>query len=166
MTFTEIINLLDEAHATFFLLLCHHNADPDAIGSAYAFQSLLAKCKPNLTAEIGTGQGISRLSKHILKQIPITVNTQPNVEKANVIVLLDTNTTQQLGQLAERVTKTAAPKIVVDHTESHTLTNKTAGGGGGRPAHHPTQLPPRLSPGGAFAGPRRKKKSGKGVVLV
>jgi nanoRNase/pAp phosphatase (c-di-AMP/oligoRNAs hydrolase) len=126
MTFTEIIKLLDEAHANFVLLLCHHNADPDAICSAYAFQSLLAKCKPNMTAEIGTGQGISRLSKHILKQIPITVNTQPNVEKANVIVLLDTNTTQQLGQLAERVTKTAAPIIVVDHHAAHPQTMQIA----------------------------------------
>ena len=126
MTFTEIINLLDEAHANFVLLLCHHNADPDAIGSAYAFQSLLAKCKPNMTAEIGTGQGISRLSKHILKQIPVTVNTQPNVEKADVIVLLDTNTTQQLGQLAERVTKTAAPIIVIDHHAAHPQTMQIA----------------------------------------
>jgi len=126
MTFTEIINLLDEAHANFVLLLCHHNADPDAIGSAYAFQNLLAKCKPNMTAEIGTGQGISRLSKHILKQIPVTVNTQPNVEKADVIVLLDTNTTQQLGQLAERVTKTAAPIIVIDHHAAHPQTMQIA----------------------------------------
>src|SRR3989304_5790140 len=126
MTFTEIIKLLDEAHANFVLLLCHHNADPDAICSAYAFQSLLAKCKPNLTAEIGTGQGISRLSKHILKQIPVTVNTQPNVEKADVIVLLDTNTTQQLGQLAERVTKTAAPIIVIDHHAAHPQTMQIA----------------------------------------
>jgi phosphoesterase RecJ-like protein len=126
MTFTEIIRILDEAHAKFVLLLCHHNSDPDAIGSAYAFQSLLAKCKPTMTSEIGTGQGISRLSKHILKQVPIAVNTQPNVEKADVIVLLDTNTTQQLGQLAERVTKTAAPIIVVDHHAAHPQTMQIA----------------------------------------
>jgi phosphoesterase RecJ-like protein len=126
MTFTEITNILDEARASFVLLLCHHNADPDAICSAYAFQSLLAKCRPNMTAEIGTGQGISRLSKHILKHIPITVNRQPNVEKADAIVLLDTNTTQQLGHLAERVTKTKAPIIVIDHHAAHPQTEQIA----------------------------------------
>jgi phosphoesterase RecJ-like protein len=126
MAFTEITKILDEAYANFILLLCHHNSDPDAICSAYAFQSLLAKCKPNMTAEIGTGQGISRLSKNILKQIPVTVNTQPNVEKADAIVLLDTNTTQQLGQLAERVTKTAAPIIVIDHHAAHPQTMQIA----------------------------------------
>ena len=57
MTFTDILNILDEAHASFVPLLCHHNADPDAICSAYAFQSLLSKFKPNMTVEIGAGQG-------------------------------------------------------------------------------------------------------------
>ncbi len=126
MTFTDIIQILDEAHASFILLLCHHNADPDAICSAYAFQGLLAKVRPNVTAEIGAGQGISRLSKHILKHIYITVNLQPNVEKADAIVLLDTNTTQQLGQLSERVTKTKAPIIVIDHHAAHPETERIA----------------------------------------
>ena len=126
MTFTDILKILDEAHASFVLLLCHHNADPDAICSAYAFQGLLAKCRPNMTAEIGTGQGISRLSKHILKHLPITVNLQPNVEKADAIVLLDTNTTQQLGQLSERVAKTKAPIIVIDHHAAHPATERIA----------------------------------------
>jgi phosphoesterase RecJ-like protein len=126
MTFTDILNILDEAHANFILLLCHHNADPDAICSAYAFQGLLAKIRPNVTAEIGAGQGISRLSKHILKRLPIAMNLQPTVEKADTIVLLDTNTTQQLGQLSERVTKTKAPIIVIDHHAAHPETERIA----------------------------------------
>jgi phosphoesterase RecJ-like protein len=126
MTFTEVASVLDEAKARFVLLLCHHNADPDAVCSAYAFQSLLSKCKPDIVAEIGTGQGISRLSKHILKHIPVTVNSQPDVEKADAIVLLDTNTTQQLGHLAERVASTQAPIIVIDHHAAHPQTEQIA----------------------------------------
>jgi nanoRNase/pAp phosphatase (c-di-AMP/oligoRNAs hydrolase) len=126
MTFADIIKILDETHASFVLLLCHHNSDPDAICSAYAFQGLLKKVKPNVTVEIGAGQGISRLSRHVMKHIPITVNTQPSVEKADVIVLLDTNTIQQLGELAGRVTKTAAPIIVIDHHAAHPETEHIA----------------------------------------
>jgi phosphoesterase RecJ-like protein len=126
MAFTEVASVLDEAKARFVLLLCHHNADPDAVCSAYAFQSLLSKCKPDIVAEIGTGQGISRLSKHILKHIPVTVNSQPDVEKADAIVLLDTNTTQQLGHLAERVASTQAPIIVIDHHAAHPQTEQIA----------------------------------------
>jgi phosphoesterase RecJ-like protein len=126
MAFTEVASVLDEAKARFVLLLCHHNADPDAVCSAYAFQSLLSKCKPDIVAEIGTGQGISRLSKHILKHIPVTVNSQPDVEKADAIVLLDTNTLQQLGHLAERVASTQAPIIVIDHHAAHPQTEQIA----------------------------------------
>jgi len=79
-----------------------------------------------VTVEIGAGQGISKLSKHILKRIPISVNLQPDVEKAGAIVLLDTNTIQQLGQLAERVAKTAAPIIVIDHHAAHPQTEQIA----------------------------------------
>ena len=126
MTFTDITMILDETHANYVLLLCHHNADPDAVCSAYAFQSLLAKHMPDLTVEIGVGQGISRLAKHILKHIPIAVNMEPDVEKASAIVLLDTNTTQQLGRLAERVEKTEVPIIVIDHHAAHPQTEKMA----------------------------------------
>jgi len=126
MTFTEIIKIIDETRANSVLLLCHHNADPDALCSAYGFQGLLKKLRPNVTVEIGTGQGISRLSKHLLNYLPISVNMNPNVEKAQVIVLLDTNTIQQLGRLAEKVAKTAAPIIVIDHHAAHPETEHIA----------------------------------------
>ncbi|MGC9345409.1 MAG: DHH family phosphoesterase [Candidatus Bathyarchaeales archaeon] len=126
MSFTEIIKILDEADAKFVVLLCHHNADPDAICSAYAFASLLKHFKPNLEVEIGAAQGISRLSKHLLKHLPIEVKTQPNVEHADVIVLLDTNTVQQLNNLAEKVKTSKAPIIVIDHHAAHPETEKLA----------------------------------------
>jgi phosphoesterase RecJ-like protein len=126
MTVNEVIKILDETNASKVLLLCHHNSDPDAVCSAYAFQSLLKKLKPTLSVDIGTGNGVSRLSKHVLKFIPITVNEKPNVEEADAIVLLDTNTIQQLGNLAERIAKTTAPLIVVDHHAAHPETEHTA----------------------------------------
>ncbi len=126
MTINEVIKILDETNASKVLLLCHHNSDPDAVCSAYAFQSLLKKVKPNLSVDIGTGNGVSRLSKHVLKFVPIVVNEKPNVEEADVIMLLDTNTIQQLGNLAERITKTTTPLIVVDHHAAHPETEHLA----------------------------------------
>lgn len=119
MTFQNIIQILDDIQASFVVLLCHHNSDPDAVCSAYAFQNLLKIVKPNLTVEIGTGQGISRLTKHLFSYIPITVNLQPDVEKAQAIILLDTNTIQQLNGLAEKLRRITAPIIVVDHHSAH-----------------------------------------------
>ncbi|MEM2419422.1 MAG: DHH family phosphoesterase [Candidatus Bathyarchaeia archaeon] len=126
MWFAEITKILNEQGAKHVVLLCHHNADPDAICSAYALSSLIKWCKPETTVEICAAQGISRLSKHILKMLPITVETEPNIERADVIVLVDTNTIQQLDNLAEKVKTSKAPIIVVDHHAAHPETDKVA----------------------------------------
>jgi phosphoesterase RecJ-like protein len=126
MSFTQITNLLDTVDAKSVLLLCHHNADPDAICSAYALASLLKQTRPEMEVEIGAAHGISRLSKHLLQYIPVEVKTQSNVEKANVIVLLDTNTIQQLDDLAERVKNSKVPVIVIDHHAAHPETEQFA----------------------------------------
>ena len=126
MPFTEITKILNELDARLVVLLCHHNADPDAICSAYAFKSLLKQLIPNLKVEIGAAQGISRLSKHLLKHLPIETKTQPNVENADAIVLLDTNTIQQLNRLSEKVKTSKAPIIVIDHHAPHPETEQIA----------------------------------------
>ena len=126
MSFAEIAQIVDGVNAKRIVLLCHHNADPDAICSAYAMASLIKKCKPQVSVEIGAAQGISRLSKHILKYLPINVEAQPNVEEADVIMLLDTNTIQQLNNLADKVKASKAPIIVIDHHVAHPETEKMA----------------------------------------
>jgi phosphoesterase RecJ-like protein len=119
MTLQDIIKLIDETNAKNILLLCHHNADPDALGSAFAFQNLLLKVRPQLKIEIGTSQSISRLSKQLLDYIPMNVSTQPKVEQANILILLDTNTVKQLDNLAEKVAESQAPLVVIDHHSPH-----------------------------------------------
>lgn len=126
MSFADITKTIDELNAQHIILLCHHNADPDAVCSAYALSNLIKKHKPQTKVEIGAAQGISRLTKHLLKSLPITVQTSPNIEKADLIILLDTNTIQQLDNLAEKVKTSKAPIIVVDHHAAHPETEKTA----------------------------------------
>ena len=126
MSFAEITKILDTLSAKRVVLLCHHNADPDAICSAYAFQSLLKQARPNLDVEIAASHGISRLSKHLLQYIPIEVNEQGNTENADALVLLDTNTIQQLNNLAEKVRTAKAPIIVIDHHAAHPETLQLA----------------------------------------
>jgi len=126
VSFTEITNLLDTVDAKFVVLLCHHNADPDAICSAYALASLLKQSRPKMDFEIGAAHGISRLSRHLLQYLPIEVKTQPSVEKADAIMLLDTNTVQQLDNLAEKVRNSKSPIIVIDHHACHPETKQIA----------------------------------------
>jgi nanoRNase/pAp phosphatase (c-di-AMP/oligoRNAs hydrolase) len=70
---------------------------------------------PNFIIEVGCPQGINKPSKMLLEYLPITVNLKPNVESADVIVLVDMNTIEQLDQVAEIIKKSSAPKIIIDH---------------------------------------------------
>jgi len=126
VSYTDITNLLQKLNTKHLSLLCHHNADPDAICSAYAFAQLVKKTLPQIETEIGAAQGISRLSKHLLQYLPIQINTQPDIAKADAITLLDTNTIQQLDNLAEAVRNSKTPIIVIDHHASHPETEQLA----------------------------------------
>jgi phosphoesterase RecJ-like protein len=121
----EIVALIDELDAKLAVLLCHHNADPDAIGSAFAFKGLLKRLRPNLETEIAAPSGPSRLSKAIMEVIPIELTEQPRIETADLIVLLDTNTIQQLDEWSERI-KPDQPLLVIDHHASHPETERRA----------------------------------------
>src|SRR5208283_5318331 len=113
--FQKLIKILEDNKAVFVLLLCHRSADADAICSAFALQGLLKRFMPNVIIEVGCPQGINKPSKLLLEYLPITVNLNPNIESADVIVLLDMNTIEQLDQVAETIKKSAAPKVIIDH---------------------------------------------------
>ena len=113
--FQKLIQVLDQSDAAFVLLLCHRSADADAICSAYALQCLLKRFKPDVVVEIGCPQGVNKPSKVLLEYMPITVNLKPNIESADVIVLLDLNTIDQLDEVAATIKNSKAPKIIIDH---------------------------------------------------
>jgi len=126
MQIHEIISLIDKLNAKLVVLLCHHNADPDAVGAAFAFSRLLERLRPELGIEIAAAQGPSKLSKFMLKALPVKLTEQPRIEEANLIVLLDTNTIQQLGEWSDRVKASNSPLIVIDHHASHPETERIA----------------------------------------
>ena len=113
--FHKLIKILRESNSGFVLLLCHRSADADAICSAYALQGLLKRFMPNIVSEIGCPQGINKPSKLLLEHMPIVVNTKPSIESADVIAFLDTNTIDQLDQVANSIRNSTAPKIIIDH---------------------------------------------------
>ena len=84
--FQKIIKILTEQKAAFVLLLCHRSADADAICSAYALQGLLKRFMPDVVFEVGCPQGVNKPSKLLLERMPITVNLNPNIESADVLV--------------------------------------------------------------------------------
>ena len=125
MQIQEIIALLDKLDAKLAVLLCHHNADPDAIGAAFAFKGLLKRLRPDLETEIAAASGPSRLSKAMINSLSIEIAEHPRIEEADALILLDTNTIQQLDEWSGRI-KPDQPIIVVDHHASHPETERIA----------------------------------------
>jgi len=125
--FHKIKNFLDEIDAKFTLILCHHNADPDAICSSYALSKLLKHFKPEIEVEIASPESISKLSKNLTERFHIEiVNDKPSFDRADTIFMVDTNTVQQLGEWSEYVLKAPSPVIVIDHHAPHPETEKIA----------------------------------------
>jgi len=126
MPIQEIMALIDELDAQLVVLLCHHNADPDAICAAYALSQLLRRLRPKLSIEIAAAGGPSKLSKFLFNELPVELTTQPPIEEAALLILLDTNTIQQLDEWGERVKASNSPVIVIDHHAGHPETERLA----------------------------------------
>jgi len=123
----EIESLLDKVGAESALVLCHQNADPDALCSAFAFSRLLERFKPGIKIDVVSPEGISRLSKALSGFLPIKIRSDDaDFEGADVIFMLDTNTIQQLGEWGKRVKQSSSPLVVIDHHASHPETEKIA----------------------------------------
>jgi len=126
LSFQAVKSLIHEIAPKRILLLCHQNADPDALCSAFVFSKLLKNINPCLRIEIASPEGISKLSKAVSDFLPIHVTTDHPDFSADVIIMLDTNTVKQLGPWEKDVRKSASPLIVIDHHASHPETERLA----------------------------------------
>lgn len=87
------------------LVLVHHNADPDSIGSAAALKIVF----PNV--DIGITGDVSRTAERLLEALRVSVVSEPELRNYNQVVLVDTASSAQLGPYAERIEN----PIVIDH---------------------------------------------------
>lgn len=86
------------------LILMHGNADPDALGCAYAIFTSF----PDVT--VVTPGGMDRISKLIAEKLQFEVTESADLESFDQIVILDTSSPDQLAPL-----KVPPNCIVIDH---------------------------------------------------
>ncbi len=107
-------------------ILCHQNADPDAVCSAYALQSLLQELRPTATISVHCPEGIGASTKQLLTNLDITLPENQGLEEAQLAILVDTNALDQLGKAGEELRRKNLPFVVVDHHHPHPDTEKLA----------------------------------------
>lgn len=90
----KLKRFLDSSKGRSFLLLCHHNADPDSLGSAIAFARFL-RANGFERVRIGVSQSVSSYAKRLLTLSPVPVERNPTVEE-DVVIIFDTSSIEQL----------------------------------------------------------------------
>lgn len=101
------------------LLLCHHNADPDAVCSAYAVKELLKRINPSIATEIVLAGGASKLSRHVIETLYIDVAERSSAEDADAFVVLDSATLSQLDDWGKKMSASNASVVFIDHHAPH-----------------------------------------------
>ncbi len=122
--YTRLVKLLRRAKAV--LIIGHQNSDPDAVCSAYAFAILARRINKKVKVTFASPDGVSKKSKQILQVVPLDVAEHPELSETDLIITVDTNTLQQLGEFREPVVNCGKPLVMIDHHAPHPENAKTA----------------------------------------
>jgi len=87
---------------------------------------MAARINRKLKLTFASPDGVSKLSKQILKLVPLELTDSPEPSKTDLIVTVDTNTLQQLGSFKELVVQAGKPLIMIDHHAPHPDNTRTA----------------------------------------
>ncbi len=94
------------------LVLCHHNADPDAVASALVLADALGQL--GARARAGAAEDIATASQTLLKNFGREIAVNPSLD-VDLVVLADTSSLEHLGEFGSKL-REAMPKLaVVDH---------------------------------------------------
>ena len=112
--------------AQHIVLLCHQNADPDAVCSAYGLESLLREIVPGTRLTICCPEGISSPTKRLIENLGMPIPENKIPPDSDLAILVDTNALDQLGRTSDMLRKMSVGFVIVDHHHPHPDTVKLA----------------------------------------
>jgi phosphoesterase RecJ-like protein len=77
------------------VILSHLNADPDAIGSSIAVYEFLKS--RGLEPRMAAAAGVNALARNLLKKLGYKIEINPNLDKVDTLIILDTSSFSQLS---------------------------------------------------------------------
>ncbi len=109
----QILSLLGWKEVKLIILVCHHNADPDAVCSGFAISHLVSKLY-GAEATLMAPDGISSSARSFLSALGISVEC-PNLEGCDLIIVVDTSSLSMLGGAAKLLLDSKVPIVQIDH---------------------------------------------------
>jgi len=107
-----MLDFLKSVREKRVFILIHSLADPDAIGSALALQPFF-KSSSIITSDMPTAK-----ARKLLKFLKSEIIVGGKLD-SDALVILDTNSYDMLGGLADKVKKFKGKKVVIDHHSIH-----------------------------------------------
>jgi nanoRNase/pAp phosphatase (c-di-AMP/oligoRNAs hydrolase) len=95
-------------------IICHHNADPDAICAAYSLEKLIHELDQGAVTEILYPDSASQLSDRIINHFNIDASVHPRIVDADTVVVVDTGNLIQL-EILQSLLHRDSVKIFIDH---------------------------------------------------
>lgn len=106
------------------VFILHNNADPDAVGAAFALAALARKFLPEINFEVFSDD-INQSSKNAVKELGLKINQElPGDYDNALIVSVDTANIIQLGKYREWVETNSHPLMVVDHHDTEEFSER------------------------------------------
>lgn len=107
------------------LIFLHSNADPDAVGAAFAFKELIINFNSSSNVFI-FADGLNQSSKNALEDNSLTISTElPEIMPSSLIVTVDTANMVQLGIYKDFVQKSGLERMIIDHHSTKELAEGT-----------------------------------------
>lgn len=116
--FKSFLEILNEVCPKKICILCHQNADPDAICSAFALSGLLKRLIPEVKIQC-FADGLNKVSKKVVKRLKMNISTGYDLNECDLYFLVDTSNFEQLGALKDHIRAVSEPVIIVDHHQYH-----------------------------------------------
>ena len=96
------------------VVLGHHNADPDAMGSAQGVKELVEQLKPDTIVEIVMPDDISKLSTKLIQELGLDIHEDSSID-FDTIVVVDAGGLNQLGDWATIIQEKKQVVVLIDH---------------------------------------------------
>ena len=96
------------------IVLCHHNADPDALCSAYALKELAMRLNA-IVAKVIVPDGLSTLTRKVAEELGIEMGEEDLPGDVDTVIVVDTGSISQLEELGQWLINHEATKIFIDH---------------------------------------------------
>jgi nanoRNase/pAp phosphatase (c-di-AMP/oligoRNAs hydrolase) len=108
----EVARALGELAGKRVVVLCHHNADPDAACSAVVLSEILRKL--GAEARAGVAESTSLMAKSVLGAFGKEIEANPSLD-CDAVLMVDTSGFGHLGSFGERVKGFPGKTVVIDH---------------------------------------------------